>query len=128
MQKNTNEKSKIENASAKTNTATSPIVSVVKNEIHPHSFVGDTVLGVPGNVTNHKTSPINSVVTNEIHPHASVGEGLAPPALSKSKTAGKGFVHPTSSQTDTIITDPNGSYTGTPLNPTEQPVQDVDDL
>ena len=27
-----------------------------------------------------------------------------------------------------IITDPDGSYTGTPENPHEQPVQDVDDL
>ena len=27
-----------------------------------------------------------------------------------------------------IITDPDGSYTGTPENKNEQPVQDVDDL
>ncbi len=27
-----------------------------------------------------------------------------------------------------IITDPNGSYTGVPKNPDEQPVQDADDL
>lgn len=26
------------------------------------------------------------------------------------------------------ITDPEGSYTGLPLNPLEKPVQDVDDL
>jgi len=27
-----------------------------------------------------------------------------------------------------IITDPNGSYTGKPLDPEERPIQDVDDL
>ena len=27
-----------------------------------------------------------------------------------------------------IITDPNGSYTGRPLDPNEKPVQDADDL
>jgi hypothetical protein len=27
-----------------------------------------------------------------------------------------------------IISDPDGSYTGTPENPKEQPVQDADDL
>jgi hypothetical protein len=27
-----------------------------------------------------------------------------------------------------IITDPNGSYTGVPLDESEQPVQDADDL
>ncbi len=27
-----------------------------------------------------------------------------------------------------IITDPNGSYTGRPLNKEEKPVQDADDL
>ena len=27
-----------------------------------------------------------------------------------------------------IHTDPNGSYTGRPLDPNEKPVQDVDDL
>lgn len=26
------------------------------------------------------------------------------------------------------INDPNGSYTGTPLNPKEKPTQDADDL
>ena len=26
------------------------------------------------------------------------------------------------------VTDPNGSYTGRPLDPAEQPVQDADDL
>jgi len=29
---------------------------------------------------------------------------------------------------DRIITDPNGSYTGRPLDPNEKPVQDADDL
>ncbi len=29
---------------------------------------------------------------------------------------------------ETIITDPLGSWTGTPENPNEEPVQDVDDL
>lgn len=29
---------------------------------------------------------------------------------------------------DKIITDPNGSYTGRPLDPNEKPVQDADDL
>ena len=28
----------------------------------------------------------------------------------------------------TIVTDPNGSYTGKPLNRKEKPVQDADDL
>ena len=27
-----------------------------------------------------------------------------------------------------IVTDPNGSYTGKPLDPNERPVQDADDL
>lgn len=27
-----------------------------------------------------------------------------------------------------IVTDPNGSYTGRPRNPSETPVQDADDL
>ena len=27
-----------------------------------------------------------------------------------------------------IIVDPNGSYTGVPIDPLEKPVQDVDDL
>ena len=27
-----------------------------------------------------------------------------------------------------IITDPNGSYTGRPIDPKERPVQDADDL
>ena len=27
-----------------------------------------------------------------------------------------------------IITDPNGSYTGSPQNPYEKPIQDADDL
>lgn len=27
-----------------------------------------------------------------------------------------------------IVTDPNGSYTGRPVNPDEKPVQDADDL
>ncbi len=27
-----------------------------------------------------------------------------------------------------IITDPNGSYTGRPLDPKERPIQDADDL
>lgn len=27
-----------------------------------------------------------------------------------------------------IITDPNGSYTGRPLDPDERPIQDADDL
>ncbi len=27
-----------------------------------------------------------------------------------------------------IVTDPNGSYTGRPLDPEERPVQDADDL
>ncbi len=27
-----------------------------------------------------------------------------------------------------IITDPNGSYTGVPVDPLEKPVQDADDL
>lgn len=27
-----------------------------------------------------------------------------------------------------IITDPNGSYTGRPADPTEKPIQDADDL
>lgn len=27
-----------------------------------------------------------------------------------------------------IITDPNGSYTGRPKDPTERPIQDADDL
>ena len=27
-----------------------------------------------------------------------------------------------------IVTDPNGSYTGRPVDPTEKPIQDVDDL
>ena len=76
MPKNTNEKSKNENTSASFKAATSPIVSVVKNEIHP----------------------------------------------SGRRSARK------SNNASSIITDPNGSYTGTPLNPNEQPVQDVDDL
>ena len=75
-----------------------------------------------------EVSPIVSVVTNEIYPYASVGEGLAPSALRKSKKAEKGLASPTSSKPDSIITDPNGSYTGTPIDPTEVPVQDVDDL
>ena len=29
---------------------------------------------------------------------------------------------------DKIIIDPNGSYTGRPLDPNEKPVQDADDL
>lgn len=29
---------------------------------------------------------------------------------------------------ESIVTDPNGSYTGTPENEGEEPVQDVDDL
>lgn len=29
---------------------------------------------------------------------------------------------------DKIITDPNGSYTGRPLDPKEKPIQDADDL
>lgn len=29
---------------------------------------------------------------------------------------------------DKIITDPNGSYTGRPLDPNDKPVQDADDL
>ena len=27
-----------------------------------------------------------------------------------------------------IVTDPNGSYTGRPLDPDERPIQDADDL
>lgn len=27
-----------------------------------------------------------------------------------------------------IVTDPNGSYTGRPVDPTEKPIQDADDL
>ncbi len=27
-----------------------------------------------------------------------------------------------------IITDPNGSYTGRPMDPNERPIQDADDL
>lgn len=27
-----------------------------------------------------------------------------------------------------IVTDPNGSYTGRPLDPNERPIQDADDL
>lgn len=27
-----------------------------------------------------------------------------------------------------IVTDPNGSYTGKPIDPKEKPVQDADDL
>ena len=27
-----------------------------------------------------------------------------------------------------IVTDPNGSYTGRPLDPQEKPIQDADDL
>lgn len=30
--------------------------------------------------------------------------------------------------TDTVYTDPMGSYTGVPADPTEKPVQDADDL
>ena len=88
MQKNTNEKSKNENVNAKSNTAISPIVSVVKNEIHP---------------------PNSGASTKRAYT-ASLEEPKKP------------------SKKSTIITDPNGSYTGTPLNPNEQPVQDVDDL
>lgn len=29
---------------------------------------------------------------------------------------------------DKIITDPNGSYTGRPLDPNDKPIQDADDL
>ncbi len=31
-------------------------------------------------------------------------------------------------KTEIIITDPNGSYTGRPLDITERPIQDADDL
>ncbi len=31
-------------------------------------------------------------------------------------------------QEPVIATDPNGSYTGRPADPTEKPVQDADDL
>ncbi len=31
-------------------------------------------------------------------------------------------------QKETIVTDPNGSYTGRPLDEKETPVQDADDL
>lgn len=31
-------------------------------------------------------------------------------------------------ETEKIVTDPNGSYTGRPLNPREKPIQDADDL
>ncbi len=27
-----------------------------------------------------------------------------------------------------IVTDPQGSYTGRPINPSEKPIQDADDL
>ena len=27
-----------------------------------------------------------------------------------------------------VATDPNGSYTGVPINPDEEPIQDADDL
>lgn len=27
-----------------------------------------------------------------------------------------------------IVTDPNGSYTGRPMNPEDKPIQDADDL
>ena len=29
---------------------------------------------------------------------------------------------------ENIVTDPNGSYTGRPVDPRERPVQDADDL
>ena len=31
-------------------------------------------------------------------------------------------------ESDTIITDPFGSYTGKPIDPNEKPIQDADDL
>ena len=115
-----------------TPSASSPIVSVVKNEIHPHTSVGQ---GGRATMKSTKADEIRQErmksLRDEILPTArisSVEDVLAPSASHKSNTAGKGRAHPTSSQTNTIITDPNGSYTGTPLNPTETPVQDVDDL
>lgn len=90
------------------------------------------------------SSPIVSVVKNEIHTPASAEDGLAPPASSPIISVVKNEIYPSANQSsaaektkrltrkdgypDSIITDPNGSYTGTPLNPTEQPIQDVDDL
>lgn len=41
------------------------------------------------------------------------------------------YEHPQQKQsptTENIPTDPNGSYTGRPVNPDEKPVQDADDL
>lgn len=31
-------------------------------------------------------------------------------------------------QQERIVTDPNGSYTGRPVDPKEKPIQDADDL
>lgn len=64
------------------------------------------------------SSPIVSVVKNEIYPPANQSS-----AADKAKRLTMQDGYP-----ESIITDPNGSYTGTPLNPAEVPVQDVDDL
>ncbi len=35
---------------------------------------------------------------------------------------------PGNTTSERIITDPNGSYTGRPMDPEERPIQDADDL
>ena len=66
-------------------------------------------------------SSIISVVKNEIYPERRTrkdAQGTSPTFSHTPKTTHK----------NRIITDPNGSYTGTPIIHGETPVQDVDDL
>lgn len=67
------------------------------------------------------TSSIVSVVKNEIYPERRTrkdAQGTSPTFSHAPKTTHK----------NRIITDPDGSYTGTPIVHGEKPVQDVDDL
>ena len=76
--------------------------------------------GEQAELKNKNFAPsISSVVKTEIYPEGRKKEPTPPPHLPY--TASMIEEHP-------IQTDPYGSYTGTPLNPLEEPVQDVDDL
>ncbi len=81
-----------------------------------------TESGAEKKETNDKNfaSSISSVVKKEIYPLESnflVDNGVISNVVAN-EAERRGH----------IITDPNGSYTGTPTNPYEAPVQDVDDL
>ncbi len=71
--------------------------------------------------SKNNSSSIVSVVKTEIYPEKRKKKGKESDSPSSSR-------YQSSTDGTRIITDPNGSYTGTPIVESEVPVQDVDDL